>query len=366
MLQYYKSLKGEKMKKLSLIAFIAISFLQADCLIENKFDAHLYDDNYGCFNATDGDSIKSITTKLAGKEFTLLIKRDADDANCTNIKNAKYSFFDLTANKEITSQKDIVKDKFIINAEFNTSYRNLKVKFDYDRDEYKIKYQEIECPWRNEYNFAVSMISTNFPEYKKTEDISKEEEIGHYYESLEKCYVVNLEKETKHYTEYSTDNFAVRPQFDINIKKHVKTGRNIPFTINAVNEHGDIDDKYSTSSLYTNVTSNKNIPIQYAFDIKNGKSTSSSVLFFTKPAEDVKVIITEKPGYEWAIVDADDTADSCRLVSGESKEINITDASKSWAGAGTDKEYNNPSQNSIQSNVKQNIKKDLHFNRLSW
>ena len=353
------------MKRLSLVV-IAASLLQGDCLIENKFDVNLYDYNNGCFNATDGDSIKSITTKVAGKEFDLLIKRDVDDSNCTNIKNAKYSFYDESTNQEITPQKSIDEDKFWISQEFNTSYRNLKVKFDYDRDEYKAKWQQIECPWRNTYNFVESQIVRYYPAYRKTTDINEETKVGQYYESLEKCYTVTVETTTKHYTEFSTDDFAVRPaKFDISMKNTVR-GVRTPLNIKAVNNYGNINSKYSISSFYTRITANKDVPMQYSFDIINGKTTLSSTIFFTKPAEDVQITISEKPGYEWAIVDADDTADSCRLVSGTSNEFNVSDRSKSWAGAGVNSKHTDPSSNSVNTNVRQNTNKDLHFNRISW
>jgi hypothetical protein len=205
-----------------------------------------------------------------------------------------------------------------------------------------------------------------YPAFHKTSDINKETQVGKYYESLEKCYTVTVETTTKHYTEYSTDDFAVRPaKFDISMKNTIRGARS-PLDIKTVNNYGDINTKYSISSFYTRTTANKNIPMQYSFDIVNGKTILSSTIFFTKPAEDVQITVSEKPGYEWAIVDADDTADSCRLVSGTSNEFNVSDGSKSWAGAGTEKDYNNPSTNSINSDIRQNTNKDRHFTKMGW
>ena len=81
---------------------------------------------------------------------------------------------------------------------------------------------------------------------------------------------------------------------------------------------------------------------------------------------DTMQLIVEKNGKEWAIVDADDTKDACRLVSGESNEINVTETSKSWIGFGTGAKSNDPSTKTIDTDIRQNVDKDIRFKRMNW
>ena len=111
---------------------------------------------------------------------------------------------------------------------------------------------------------------------------------------------------------------------------------------------------------------NPDVKMLYDFFIKNGKINSNYKLFFTKPANNVEIYMSEKIGQEWAIVDKDDTTDECRLIQGQSNKINIIDSSRNWAGFGTNKSQNDPNKNSINTDIRQNVNKDLHFHKMSW
>ena len=169
-------------------------------------------------------------------------------------------------------------------------------------------------------------------------------------------------------TEYSLDNFAIRPEkFNLNIKQsEVRAKENPKIELNATNADGVISTNYSTSSAnLTLIPTNNKTKLAYAFDIVNGEVRNYR-LFFTKPADDVAISIKEKIGKEWAIVDADDTVDSCRLITGKSNEVDVIDGSKNWAGVGVDNSYNDPNTNNVNTDIRQNVNKDLHFQKISW
>ena len=350
------------MKKIVLGSIVSLSLLSAGCLIENKFDKDMfenYDNDGGCFNATDGDSLKSITTKIAGKEFSLYVHKYCSTSN------AKYAFHDMITDKNISDPQDVTTD---ISAEFNTSYKNVKVIFEYDKTTTEIARTAVECPWAHKTNFMESKISMFYPTYKKTADIDDEDEGGSYYENVGQCYTISLKPNTKHYIEYSTDNFAIRPsKFNITFKNNkVFTGDFVAMDIESVNGHSDITDNYSGNSSTLDVSfsnsdgSDSDVKVSYYFQLANGKLNNYQ-LKFKRAAHDIKMNLIEKVGQEWAIVDADDTKDSCRLVSGESNEINVTETSKNWAGFGTGSDVSNPSSQTISTEVRENTDKDIRF-----
>jgi len=64
-------------------------------------------------------------------------------------------------------------------------------------------------------------------------------------------------------------------------------------------------------------------------------------------------------------IDKNDTSLKYRMLSG-SLEVNVKPKSKYWGGVGTNEVENKPTKNTINSDIKQNIFKDMKFNKISW
>jgi len=355
------------MKKFVVLMVGGLSLLSAGCIVFNSVDEDLFDKyggDGGCYNVSDTFWTKSITTKVAGKKFDLYVHH-----YCSSTKNAKYVFYDMLEDKNISEPKDIPLIGSKIEAEFNRSYKNVKLKFEYDKDTIEVSHQEVECPWNKKYNFTERKISTYYPLFKKTTDIDSEEKAGSYYESINKCYTVSTDITTKHYVEYSTDNFAIRPdKFNVYFKQDSTfRGQYVPGYLIVENGYGDIQTNYSKNGPDLDIAVNDpDVKIQYVFDIYKGKLTPSSKIFFAKAGTDLTITVSERPGDEWAVVDSDDTSDECRLVSGTSNEINVTEPTKSWGGIGTGESENDPMVKNVNTDIRQNITKDLRFQKMSW
>ena len=184
-----------------------------------------------------------------------------------------------------------------------------------------------------------------------------------YKKVIYKCYTYYVSKKQK--TEYSNDHFAIRPdKFDINFKKSVIRQGAVDFVnIKALDNQGNVTTNYNNSSTNLDVKFNDGAytNAQYSFDIANGTSTGKVI--FTQQNDSVTMNITDP---HFADIDEDDTTQKCRDITGDSNSVKVTDASKYWAGVGTGEAENNPTDNTVDSTVRQNVKKDLHFKKIMW
>jgi hypothetical protein len=302
-----------------------------------------------CFNAYDNGSNSSILTHTAKKDFNLVVVKKEWCKNIHNISDIKVDIINengvVASGTQITPAEPTGEYKFNV----DNAYKELLVQITYKRD------KKLEtCPVN-----PASYVGKTSGTYALWDKNTKKYE----------CYTTN---ETEEVIDYSTDNFAVKPdKFDILLKQStVKTGQREPLVIKALAKDGSITTNYYSSSMNLNVIIDpSNTLAQYSFDIINGKSTSSSFLQFINPNNDVTVTITDTA---YTIIDQDDTkvADvigvDCRRISGTSNSVDVIGSSKYWAGTGTNENENSPAKNNVNADIKQNTKRDLHFNKMGW
>jgi len=280
--------------------------------------------------------IPSIITQIQNKKFYLYITN-----TCENTGNLKITLINKNTGKDINDYKinTIVSKQPVIEVNVKNSFKDLLVHFSYDRINVT---GNGSCTWQ----LTKWVCSGN----TKTTITSHEEN--------------------------STDDFAVRPkQFNISADSTAFVGKPIKVNLNATGEDGNISTNYNADDMDLNTevidaitgTVNTNVDLSYFYNIKNGKIDRYR-FFFTKPTKnDVKIQISEKLGKEWAIVDADDTDGTHRLISkGESNSITVNETSKNWAGVGTGEKENSPTNKTIQSDIRDNVNRNLKFNKMSW
>jgi hypothetical protein len=374
-----KSIEGRTMKKYIMMALLT-SNMFASCLQSSSNDAAAVSMSSNCLNAFDMPSIDSpissflnptsISTKIAGVSFNLRIKN-----SCMNSKNVTYSLIDLDdSNKTIATASSVnpfsnMMGGYSLNFNYVTFnvpeiYKNVKVKFEYETyDNFKL--HKVSCP-----------TMFNWTKWTKVTTISSPESLGVGFFAVPKmvgfmptfeCYEIKADKVT--HTEYSTDNFAIRPdRFIVSLdKSSVFRGVNVGLRVSDVNKLDNIMTMYAKNGVDFDVTSNKpNVKIHYSFDIVDGKSVPSSKIYFTNAGEDVNVNIKERVGGEWAVIDLDDTKDECRLVSGTSNNIRVLETTRNWAGTGTGESENDPMKRNLKTNIRENVDRDLHFQKINW
>ena len=369
------------MKKV-LLGTIITSTLFGGCIQYSATDYTNSATSTNCFNATDISIMStnsyefnpfSISTKIAGKDFQLRITRKIS-TECSNLQNLQFSLVDEDTNETLISSSL----SFLPTSTFtkktlsvDSVHKDVIVKFTYDKDEWSYSKEKVPCSSYISTTMSKMMgkVTKTLPALSSiTESVLSTLKDGAVYmDKFGSCYKIHPKKDTYTYTEYSTDNFAIRPdRFDINLaKSNVKTGELVPLDIKVKNYNGDIIDfdKKSTD-LVVDISPTTQIG-QYYFDIVDG-ITKREQLFFTKEENNVKLNISEKIGDEFAIIDNDDTINSCRIFDGQSNSVNVTGSSKYWAGAGIGNDEDDPMKNNVQVDVVQNTKKDLHFQKLNW
>ena len=359
-----------------------------------------------CFNAYDipfkdfsNTSITpvSLSTKEAGKDFILRIVKKP---TC-NVSNVTYSLVDkITGNTIPNTSKTItnpVEENFV---QFNVdnSYKDVEVKFSYTKTTPSTTPTEVACPTNpifvhnasevtdksaifaipNRYEYCYTFTKTWFSSYFKYTSkkvlcptnpkiVTKEgsENTSDIYGVVKdyKCYQYKPNTTSK--TETSTDDFAIKPnKFDITLKKpSIKVGMIEPMDLKVVDENDNITTNYKTSSVNLIVTFNPNsTQAKYAFDIDKGVLVKG-FLSFLSANDDVSMKVLDE---HYTDTDKDDTKQNCRNIEGTSNEIDIIDGSKYWAGAGTNESENAPAKNNINSDIRQNTKKDVHFQKMGW
>jgi len=336
-------------------------------------DSQRYIESSNCFNAVDLSFTKgmalvtpiSITTKTSAKDFSLLLTRNL---SCNSVNTVEYYLIDNTTNEEIPDTRksiNISLPKEEISFNVPNSYKDVSVGFEYETVSYSNTPKEITCPAPSQYT-VVSSLKVGGGIFAVPNEITYTfDMMGNKIANpiTYKCY--EFPKTIVTHEEKSTDDFAIRPkEFLIELtKSQTKTGKFVPLHIDVVNDDDTIDNNYNNSSMDLSVGfSPSDIQGQYMFDIVNGTTSRGSVSFLN-PGDDITLDIVDS---QFANVDSDDTEDSCRYIIGSSNSIKVTEASKYWAGTGTDENENNPMTNTIQAKIKQNTKKDLHFQKMSW
>ena len=345
------------MKKIILSGVLLLTSAFAGCLnltasqediTEN--DNFMADSNR-CFNAYDepvsssggSSSIFSISTKTAGEEFYLHIFKKPYCA----VTNVKYYLVDNITDEKIDGTEHSLYNvpHQDVNLTIPNSYKDVSIKFEYDKETKLSTPKEITCP-------------TNPSDYKV---VSGGVPSGIYavpqptYPITYKCYTYY---ETKPYIDYSTDNFAIRPdKIDGKFNTaQVKEGSIAFATLKTINKKGDITTNYNIASTELEIDGSA----QYSFDINNGYTSRAQFLFLEPETQTISII-----DKNFASVDEDDTVEHCRIFRGETS-MNVIATSKYWAGTGTDENENDPISNNVQAKIKQNTKKDLHFQKMAW
>ena len=309
------------MKKF-IITGLAMTVMFASCLDnDDSDDVGIGEGSNRCFNIYDdkGDSShQSITTKISQQDFTLYRKKLLT-CNIPMVKwteNEKCTLIDMNSGETIKDNDgNIIEEKCDSdNVTFNVPniYKNVKVHISYDL--------KTRSGWTTK---------------------------------------------TEHKEENSTDNFAIRPyEFNITLrKKSLKVGENTPLYLEVIDYKNNIINEYSKSSIELEANATDNVPVQYSFDIKNGKSLPSGIIQFLKDKDDISVIFRDT---KFATIDDDDTKNSCKDINGTVNNIKIIKNYKSWAGSSTENSSNNPQNKTINSKIKQNQNRDLHFQKMGW
>ena len=354
------------MRKVIFIGSLLVSSVMASgCLnltasiTDMAADEAFRTDPSKCFNAYDvpvspssaTTSIFSISTKTAGEEFYLHIFKKPYCA----VTNVRYYLVDNKTGEKIDGTESGLANVewSIVTLNVPNSYKDVSVKIDYDRISYNPIPVEVTCPTDpSDYEVVDALPNEGksgifaVPVYDTSKDITKKY----------KCYEYTTKTSSK--SDVSTDNFAIRPEkFDITFNKSsVNAGSSVYATIKALNSSDDITTNYNEKSMDLNIDSKA----QYSFEIKNGITKNAQFIFLESGTQNT--IITD---LHFSDVDSDDTVEFCRIFKGE-KAIRVILPSKSWAGTGTGEAENDPKSNNVNVDIKQNTKKDLHFQKMGW
>ena len=353
------------MKKF-VLAGVVSSLLMANCIdvVDNLSSVM-----NPCKKSGMGDSV--ITTKVAGSTFDLSLIRNPGECFSkigvgSPSSNITVTLVDMETGNEIASTTSTAPGMVSFNVD--EAYKNVKAKVNYSVVNVVPHEEEIACM------SSVSSLAKSIEELGGKSGIYAKR-VGMMKKF--KCYKVTFETTTTSYEEYSTDDFAIRPdRFEVALaKSSAKVGGYIPMSVKAVNSKDATTTTYSKKSTELNLgTAPDDLKIQYSFDIQNGVSKNAN-LYFTQEGT-AKLYLNEKVGDEFAIIDSDDTKESyvdmfgsthyCRLIGGESGDVTINGISRYWAGTGTGEDENDPQKTSISVSIVQNTKKDLHFQKMGW
>ena len=312
-----------------------------------------------CFDAVDftATSVDYIGTKKAAQNFLLKITKDSSCAT-KDIRNVVYKIVNTSTKNEvdstISSTTYTSPGGEIIDVKIPNSHKDLLVKISYNVITTNVEKTEVTCPaepW-------TKTTETSNGVYAVYNGSGLPNESSSYT-----CYEVKTTTNTDPYVEYSTDNFSVIP-YELKIqtsKNKAFSGQVIPTKIIALNKDGDVTTNYTASSTDLKVSFVAGQRGQYAFDIIDGKDLTGKVVF--NVALDNSNFTVKDTTY--SAVDADDNK---KDLEGTSNDIDIKEISKYWAGTGINDEDNNdhPLNSTVQTKVKQNVQKDLHFKKMSW
>jgi hypothetical protein len=233
----------------------------------------------------------------------------------------------------------------------------------------------IACP--TNYTELEGMIKSEIPEASFRECAMNHFRFRYAIPKADKCYKIENPCSTSNeaYISKSSDSFAIRPaHFRVHLPSHIKQNIPVPVKIEVVDSKGNIIENYNNSSANLDVTFSPNVKAQYAFDIVNGKG--SGTVKFLEAVNGVKMEVSDP---HFADIDKDDTSSNNRTVdtdttkstnsddsSSTTSDVSSHNPSKYWAGVGTNESENNPTKNTIDSDIRQNTTKDLHYKRMGW
>jgi len=366
------------MKKLVLAGSLVVSSLYAFSIGCSKISFSTMMPKVSgdkCFSVSDmgEDSFgvpfysSDIHTKVAGKDFKVFVAKKVvsiPTATCWNAEPAEFDIVDTKTGEVLAQAKDVQKSGWGYVVTFNVpkAYKDVSVKVKYGTKSYKVK--EVTCP-TTFTKYAVMPVSPvegifGVPVVNPKNMIKTAMAFGTGKPSAPeyKCYKYVTEVQAGK-EDISDDNFAVRPdKFDIHFKKStIRIGAVDYTSIKVVDANGNVVDTYNKSSKDLEVSGD----VQYGFEIINGVSRGGQFIFYT-PGKDQVISVKDTT---FADVDKDDTTDSCREIVG-TQVVNVKDISKNWAGRGTEEVENNPKKTTVQSDVRQNVRKDLHFVKINW
>ena len=373
--------------------------------------------NSQCFNAgiTINEHIK-IQTKKAGSEFNLTLKHNIG-CGWTWKHHIGVVLVDNTTGNLITEPQeidaDITTDEVTATFNVKNAYKNVSVRF--------IHLKPLKCELENGFKWlyqcvkkidnAIQEQPTNIKDIlnkpfvladqfqcfevnssnwmNRGEPVSCPANIDEIKDKLptyntpptakfyyaipkeNKCYQIENPCDTHNpYISQSSDNFAIRPDhFEVTLPSNIHANIPAKITVEVKNASGDIITNYNNSSANLKVIfkdkDGNPVDAQYSFDIRNGKGTGKVI--FSNPVEGVTVSIEDE---HFADIDKDDTPEDKRIAKTDSPSSSTSNVSnggsKYWAGVGTNEKENTPTKNTINSDIKQNVKKDLHFQKMGW
>ena len=376
-------------------------------------------DHTNCFNAYNhkmGINFH-IQTRKAGMAFQLKVKHK-DGCGWGWNHHISVALVDNLTGNMITSLQDInasSPDEFNVSFEVKNAYKNVSVKFfhmnqktcdSYHRvgwmHEFKhdfkiekgdmtiksmlykpfLKVEDLECHQVTIPGWDDKIIDcpTNLSDIKEiakeeipsTECIKCSTSFIYAIPKANKCYEIeNPCDENENYISESSDSFAIRPDhFKVTIPSHIKANVAVPINIEVLNAKNEIITNYDNSSTNLKLTfkdsSEHDIKALYMFDINNGIGKGKVV--FPEAVEDVTITVEDE---HFADIDKDDTDEDDRKVLTDALDsLNsssvASNGSKYWAGVGTNEVENKPTKNTINSDIKQNISKDLHYQKIGW
>jgi len=174
------------------------------------------------------------------------------------------------------------------------------------------------------------------------------------------------------YISKSDDSFAIIPAyFTVTLPTTIKANQPASVTVTVKDAKGNVIENYTNSSANLKVTftdaNNQPVDARYAFDIVNGVGKGTVIV--SKQVNGLKMNV-EDPTFA-SVDDNDGTPVADRVVttdtsSSSSSDVTGTSGSKYWAGVGTNVPENDPTKNTINSDIQQNTKKDLHYNKMGW
>jgi len=360
-----------------------------------------------CFDAVDVSASANIQTKNAGAEFSLKITHNpACGINFTH--HVSVALIDnetgeiISTPKEVTAEGEVdfkVKNAYKnvsvaffnfkpVECNFNHGFKwmhQFKDMFEYTKEHHSnlndilntpfVLADDLEC-------HKVSVGTTGFhdevvscpKDLSQIKQIAKNQITHGFSHSFmyaipkhNQCYQVSNPCDLDNQIiAKSSDNFAIKPaKFIVTLPTHINANSPTALTVEALNEDGEVIENYNASSTDLKVIFNPTTKAQYGFDIREGKGIGQ--VNFSETVENVQVLVSDE---HFADVDSDDTSSSDRIVSTDSSHSSTAtvdnSGSKYWAGAGTNEAENSPTTNTVSADIKQNVTKDFHFQKMVW
>ena len=155
--------------------------------------------------------------------------------------------------------------------------------------------------------------------------------------------------------EYLSDKFCVRPdKFVIpNFKNNVRMGTIYQYKLQAQDANGEITKNYKGSIDFIG-------NIQYSSGNFHKGQNQIEVMFFKSGNQPLTIVDST-----YCNIDENDTPAYNREIKFTGNS-DVSEGSKYFAGVGTNEAENKVENNTVDVDVRQNVRKDLKFNKVEW